>query len=298
MQRGTLRVGDLFVAGAEWGRVRALIDDRGAKVDSAGPSMPVEVLGLSSTPSAGDDFAVVGSETQAREISEFRRNQVRDAAAISGARGTMEQLMMAAADAVKEVPVVIKGDVQGSVEAIVGSLGKFKTDEVKVRVLHAAVGGINESDVTLAKASNALIIGFNVRANPQAREMAKTENVDIRYYSVIYDVTDDVKAMVTGMLSPILRETFLGNVQVREVFAVSKVGKVAGCACVDGDIIKAGNVRVLRGAKIVFEGRIKTLKHLKEDVQTINSGMECGMNFFDWEEMEEGDVVECYTMSK
>src|SRR6185312_13358723 len=237
VQKGTLHVGDIFVAGTEWGRVRALLDDKGNPIESAGPATPVEVLGLQGTPQAGDVFSVVESEARAREITEFRQHQLRQKQAAAGARGTLEQMFTKIqAGETKELPVVIKGDVQGSVEALVSSLNQLSNNEVGVRVLHAAVGGINESDVTLARASGGMIIGFNVRANPQARELAKRDHIDIRYYSIIYNVVDDVKAALSGMLAPTLREKFLGNAEIREVFNITKFGKVAGCMVVEGTV--------------------------------------------------------------
>ena len=235
IQRGTMNVGDIFVAGAEWGRVRALNDAHGVKLENAGPSMPAEVLGLNGTPLAGDDVVVVDSENKAREVSEFRQRRHRDARASMGARGTLEQMFEKIKEGeVEMLPVIIKADVHGSLEAIIGALTKMGTDEVEVKVLHSGVGGINESDVTLARASNALVVGFNVRANPQAREAAKRDGVDIRYYSIIYDLTDDVKKMLSGMLSPEVSEELLGYAEIREVFSITKVGKVAGCMVTEG----------------------------------------------------------------
>jgi translation initiation factor IF-2 len=295
VQRGTLNVGDIFVAGAEWGRVRALNDDHGKKVKSAGPAMPVEVLGLQGTPSAGDDFAVVGSEQRAREVTEFRQRRNRDVRVSAGVRGTVEQMLSAiAAGAAKEFPIVIKGDVQGSVEAIVGSLAKLNTAEVAVRVLHSAVGGINESDVTLARASNAVIIGFNVRANPQARDMARRDNIEIRYYSIIYDLTNDIKAGLTGLLSPTKRENFLGNAAIREVFNITKVGKVAGCMVSEGVVKRGAKVRLLRDNVVIHEGTLKTLRRFKDEVREVKEGYECGMAFENYQDIQPGDVIEAF----
>ncbi|MDR3440432.1 translation initiation factor IF-2 [Telmatospirillum sp.] len=299
VQKGTLHVGDVFVAGAEWGRVRALADDRGNKVDEAGPSVPVEVLGLAGTPSAGDDFVAVDTEVRAREVAGYRQRKEREAKAAAGARGTLEEMFSKiAAGEAKELPVVVKGDVQGSVEAIVATLEKMGTDEVKVRVLHSAVGGINESDVTLAKASNALVIGFNVRANPQARDMARRDTVDIRYYSIIYDVADDLRQALTGMLAPTLKERFLGNAEIREVFSISKVGKVAGCLITEGMVKRGAKVRLLRDNVVIHEGALGQLKRFKDDVREVREGYECGMSFENYNDIQVGDVIECYEVEE
>ena len=299
VQRGTLSVGDIFVAGAEWGRVRALADDKGKKVKSVGPATPVEVLGLQGMPGAGDDFAAVDSEQRAREVTEFRQRRNREVRVSAGVRGTVEQMLSAiAAGAVKELPVVIKGDVQGSVEAIVGSLAKLNTSEVAVRVLHAAVGGINESDVTLARASNAAIIGFNVRANPQARDLARRDNIEIRYYSIIYDLTNDIRAGLTGMLSPTKRENFLGNALIREIFNITKVGKVAGCMVSEGVVKRGAKVRLLRDNVVIHEGTLKTLRRFKDEVREVKEGYECGMAFENYHDMQVGDVIEAFEIEE
>jgi translation initiation factor IF-2 len=301
VQRGTLRVGDIFVAGAEWGRVRALVNDRGASTDTAGPAMPIEVLGLNGTPMAGDEFAVVETEARAREITEFRQRKKREAASAAGSRGTLEQMFTRIqAGEAKELPIVIKGDVQGSIEAISGALERLTSTntEVKVRVLHSSVGAINESDVTLANASKAMIFGFNVRANPQAREMAKRDGIEIRYYSVIYDVIDDVKAALTGMLSPILRERFLGNAQIREVFNITKVGKVAGCMITEGIVKRGAGVRLLRDNVVIHTGTLKTLKRFKDEVREVREGYECGMAFENYDNVQAGDVIEAYEIEE
>ncbi|TDQ82361.1 translation initiation factor 2 (bIF-2) [Dongia mobilis] len=299
VQKGTLKVGDIFVAGAEWGRVRALLDDRGRNIDSAGPAMPVEVLGLQGTPQAGDVFVVVESEARAREITEFRAHREREKQAAAGARSTLEQMFSKIqAGEAKEVPVVIKADVQGSVEAIVSSLNQLATDEVKARVLHAAVGGVNESDVTLARASGGMIIGFNVRANPQAREMAKRDHVDIRYYSIIYNVVDDIKAAMSGMLAPTLREKFLGNAEIREIFNITKTGKVAGCMVTEGLMKRGGKVRLLRDNVVIHEGTLKTLRRFKDEVREVKEGFECGMAFENYDNIEKGDVIECFEVEE
>ncbi|TXH35998.1 MAG: translation initiation factor IF-2 [Rhodospirillaceae bacterium] len=299
VQKGTLKVGDIFVAGTEWGRVRALLDDRGRPVESAGPAVPVEVLGLQGTPLAGDNFVVVESEARAREITEFRQHTQRQKTAAASARGTLEQMFSKIqAGEAKELPVVIKGDVQGSVEAIVNSLKQLATDEVAVRVLHAAVGGINESDVTLARASGGLIIGFNVRANPQAREMAKRDHIDIRYYSIIYNVVDDMKAALSGMLAPTLREKFLGNAEIREVFNITKVGKIAGCMVTEGMVKRGGKVRLLRDNVVIHEGTLKTLKRFKDEVREVKEGFECGMAFENYDNIQKGDIIECFELEE
>jgi translation initiation factor IF-2 len=299
VQKGTLRVGSVFVAGSEWGRVRALVDDRGNKVDEAGPSMPVEVLGLQGTPAAGDDFITVETEVRAREVASYRQRKDRDAKVVAGTRGTLEEMFSKiAAGEAKELPVVVKGDVQGSVEAIVSTLEKMSTDEVKVRILHAAVGGINESDVTLAKASDALVVGFNVRANPQARDMARRDTVDIRYYSIIYDVADDLRKALTGMLAPTLKERFLGNAEIREVFNISKVGKVAGTMVTEGQVKRGAKVRLLRDHVVIHEGALGQLKRFKDDVREVREGYECGISFENYNDIQVGDVIECFEIEE
>jgi translation initiation factor IF-2 len=297
VQRGTLKTGDIVIAGAEWGRVRALVSDTGETVQSAGPSTPVEVLGFSGTPDAGDRLAVVENEARAREITDYRARQKREkmAARATGMRGSLEQMMAQAKTAGrKEFPLVVKADVQGSVEAIIGALDKLATDEVAARVLHSGVGGISESDVTLAEASGVPIIAFNVRANKEAREAAERAGVEIRYYNVIYDLVDDVKKAMSGLLAPTLRETMLGNAQILEVFKVSKVGNVAGCRVTDGSVERGANVRLIRDNVVVHEGKLSQLKRFKDDVREVNSGMECGMAFENYQDMRQGDVIECY----
>ncbi len=299
VQRGTLRVGDVFVAGSEWGRVRALVDERGQALPEAGPSTPIEALGLNGLPLAGDDFVVVENDGRAREVTDFRQRRRRDAAAAAGGRGTLEQMFSKiASGAAKELPVVVKSDVQGSLEAIVGSLEKLSTDEVAVRALHSAVGGINESDVILAKATGALIIGFNVRANPQARELAQRDGVEIRYYGIIYDLIDDVRAALSGMLSPTLREQFLGNAAIREVFNITRVGKVAGCMITEGVVRRGAKVRLLRDNVVIHEGALKTLKRFKDEVREVREGYECGMAFENYENIQVGDVIECFEVEE
>jgi translation initiation factor IF-2 len=301
VKNGSIKVGDIFVAGAEWGRVRALIDDKGQQIEKAGPSSPVEVLGLNGTPLAGDEFAVVDDEAKARDVADFRARRIRDSQAAIGGRGTVEQMMAKAAAAAggnKEFAALIKSDVQGSLEAIRASLEKLSTDEANVRILHAAVGGINESDVTLAKASNAMIIGFNVRANPQARELARRDAVEIRYYSIIYDVVDDVKAALSGMLAPILREKLIGNAEIREVFDITKVGKVAGCRVIEGAVRRGAKVRLLRDNVVIHEGTLKTLRRFKDEVREVQEGYECGMAFENYQDIKQGDIIECFEVEQ
>jgi translation initiation factor IF-2 len=299
IQRGTAKIGDIFVAGAVWGRVRALVDDHGQNLREAGPSTPVEVLGLNGTPLAGDDFVVVESESRAREIAEYRDRMRREKAAAAGGRGTLEDMFsQITAGTAKELPIVIKGDVQGSVEAISGSLNKLSTDEVAMRVLHSGVGGINESDVILAKATGAVIVGFNVRANPAARDLARRDGVEIRYYAIIYDVIDDMKAALSGMLSPTLRERFLGNAAIREVFNITRVGKVAGCMVTDGVVRRGAKVRLLRDNIVIHEGSLKTLKRFKDEVREVRDGYECGMAFENYENIQVGDTIECFDIEE
>ena len=297
VQRGTLRVGDIVVAGAEMGRVRALISDQGDTVDEAGPSVPVEVLGFNGPPEAGDRLAVVENEARARQITSYRAHQKREnaAASISGMRGSLEQMMsQLKTSGRKDFPLVIKADVQGSLEAILGSLEKLGTDEVAARILHAGVGGISESDVTLAEGFNAAIIGFSVRANKEAAAAAKRNGIEIRYYNIIYDLVDDVKKAMSGLLAPTLRETMLGNAQILEVFNISKVGKVAGCRVTDGTVERGANVRLIRDNVVVHEGKLSTLKRFKDEVKEVQAGQECGMAFENYGDMRAGDVIECY----
>jgi translation initiation factor IF-2 len=302
VQRGTLRTGDIVVAGSEWGRVRALISDAGAAVDAAGPSVPVEVLGFNGTPEAGDRLAVVGSEGRAREVSDYRARQKRDkmAARATGMRGSLEQMMSQIKTAAgrKEFPLVIKADVQGSLEAILGSLEKLGTSEVIARVIHAGVGGITESDVDLAEASGTAVIGFNVRAHKEAREAAEHTGTEIRYYNIIYDLVDDVKKAMSGLLAPERRETMLGNALILEIFAVSKVGKVAGCRVTDGTVERGANVRLIRDNVVIHEGKLSQLKRFKDDAREVSVGQECGMAFENYQDMRVGDVIECYRVEQ
>jgi translation initiation factor IF-2 len=297
VQRGTLKGGDIVVAGAEWGRVRMLISDTGAPTEAAGPSMPVEVLGFNGIPEAGDRLAVVTSEARAREVTDYRARQKREKAVAraTGMRGSLEQMMSQLKTAGrKEFPLVVKGDVQGSIEAIAGALEKLGNDEVGTRILFAGVGGITESDVTLAQASGAAIIGFNVRAHKEARDAAERAGIEIRYYSIIYDLVDDVKKAMSGMLAPTLRETTLGSAQILEIFTVSKVGKVAGCRVTEGIIERGAHVRLIRDDVVIHQGRLSQLKRFKDDVREVATGQECGMAFENYQDMRQGDQIECY----
>lgn len=295
VQRGTLKVGDIIVAGAEWGRVRALINDRGENVDTAGPSVPVEVLGLGGAPEAGDVMSVVESEARAREVTAYRQRVQRDKRVGTGGRTSLDQMLSQLKEQdKKELPIVVKADVQGSAEAIVQALEKLGTDEVTARVIHVGVGGVTESDITLATASGAPVIGFNVRANVQARDAARQAGVEIRYYSVIYDLVDDIKAALSGMLSPELRETFLGNAEILEVFNISKVGKVSGCRVTEGVVRRGSSVRLIRDDVVVHEGKLSTLKRFKDEVKEVQSGQECGMAFENYQDMRKGDIIECF----
>ena len=301
VQAGTLRVGDIVVAGAAWGRVRALIDDRGEQIKEASPSTPVEALGFAEAPEAGDRLAVVESEARAREITDYRVRQKRDKslASTNAARSSLEQMMSQLATAGQKVfPLVIKGDVQGSVEAISQALTALGTDEVTARLIHAGVGGITESDVTLAATSHAAIIGFNVRANGQARDLAEKSGIEIRYYNIIYNLVDDVKAAMSGMLPPERRETMLGNAEVVEIFNISKVGKIAGCRITDGVVQRGANVRLIRDNVVVHEGKLSTLKRFKDEVREVPAGQDCGMAFEKYEDMRVGDVIECYRVEE
>jgi len=297
VQNGTLRQGDIVVAGAEWGRVRAMLDDKGRPMKVAGPSAPVEILGLGGVPSAGEPFVVVEDESRAREISEFRTRKLRDkaAAGATAARGTLEQMLTRiAAGAQKEVAVLVKADVQGSAEAIQATVLKLEHEEVKVRVLLASVGQITESDIQLAKASNAIIVAFNVRATSQAREMAQRDGVDIRYYSIIYQVADDIEQLVKGKIAPKYRENFLGYAEVRKVFDITKTGKVAGCMITEGLVKRGCGVRLLRDNVVIHQGELSQLKRFKDDVKEVARGYECGLSFAGYNDLREGDVVECY----
>ncbi|MGY9105947.1 MAG: translation initiation factor IF-2, partial [Alphaproteobacteria bacterium] len=295
VQRGTLKAGDIVVAGAQWGRVRALINERGEQIESAGPSEPVEVLGLSGAPEAGDELAVVDSDARAREVTEYRARKRREGKQANISRLTLDQLLQSKEDGEKSfLPLVLKADVHGSVEAIAGALEKLGTTEVAVQVLLDGVGGITESDVILAQASGAAIIGFNVRANAQARDRARRDGVEIRYYNIIYNVVDDIKAVLSGMLAPELREKFLGNAEILEVFNISKVGKVAGCRISEGLVRRGASVRLIRNDVVIHEGELSTLKRFKDEVKEVQTGQECGMAFANYYDMQKGDVIECF----
>ena len=297
VQKGTLKLGDIFVVGAESGRVRALLDDRGKNLKSAGPGQPVEILGLNGTPMAGDDCVVVETEARAREIAEYRSRQIKDREAARGARGSVEQMLSAiAAGEAEELPVVIKTDVHGSLEAIRVALEKLGTDQVKVRILSAGVGAISESDISLSAASNAIVIGFNVRAIPQARDLAKRDGVEIRYHSIIYELIDEVKAAMGGLLSPDTQEDFIGYAEIRQVFGVSKIGKVAGCMVTEGIIKRGCKVRLLRDNVVIHEGSLRTLRRFKDEVKEVREGFECGMGFENYSDIQEGDMIECFEL--
>ncbi|MCR9112666.1 MAG: translation initiation factor IF-2 [Rhodobacteraceae bacterium] len=296
VQRGTLKQGDIFVVGEQYGKVRALINDRGERVKEAGPSVPVEVLGLNGTPEAGDVLNVVETEAQAREIAEYREKAAKEKRAAAGAGTTLEQLLAQAKENenVKELPILVKADVQGSAEAIVQAMEKIGNEEVRVRVLHSGVGAITESDIGLAEASGAPVIGFNVRANAPARNSANQKGVEIRYYSVIYDLVDDVKAAASGLLGAEIRENFIGYAQIKEVFKVTGVGKVAGCLVTEGVARRSAGVRLLRDDVVIHEGTLKTLKRFKDEVPEVQSGQECGMAFENYDDIRQGDVIEIF----
>jgi len=297
VQKGTLNQGDIVVAGAEWGRVRAMLDDKGRQIKVAGPSMPVEILGLSSVPTAGEPFVTVENEARAREISEFRQRKLKDrsAAGATAARGTLEEMLArAVAGELKEVAILVKADVQGSAEAIQGAVLKLAHEEVKVRVLLSAVGQITESDIQLARASDAVIVAFNVRATSQARGLAQRDGVDIRYYSIIYDVSDDIEKMVKGKVAPKARENFLGYAEIRKVFDITKTGKVAGCMVTEGQVKRGAGVRLLREGVVIHNGELSQLKRFKDDVREVARGYECGLSFAGYNDLREGDVVECF----
>ena len=299
VKRGSLKRGDIVVAGAAWGRVRALINERDEQVLVAEPSVPVEILGLDMPPSPGEAFAVVENEARARELTEYRDRKRRDKMLTPTAAGaTLADMMAKLQDKkLKELALIVKADVQGSAEAIIGSLEKISTDEVRARIIHSGVGAINESDVLLAKGSGSPILGFNVRASKQARDLAEREGVEIRYYAIIYDLLDDIKNVLSGMLSPIQRETFLGNADVLQAFDISKVGKIAGCRVSEGVVRKGAKVRIIRNDVVVLElGTLQTLKRFKDEVNEVNAGQECGMAFAGFQDIKAGDVIECFTV--
>ncbi len=296
VQRGTLKVGDIVVAGKAWGRVRALIDDKGANVPSAGPSVPVEILGFDSAPEAGDQIAVVESEGRAREITDYRIRKRRETMGSAGTPRTLEQMMQTIKDSTgkKEFNLLIKGDVQGSVEAIIGALNKLGTDEVGARMVHTGVGQITESDVALANAAKSIIVGFNVRANAQAKQAADQQGIEIRYYNIIYDLVDDVKAAMSGLLAPTKREIFLGYATIKQVFNITKTGKVAGCMVTEGKVERGAKVRLLRDKVVIHEGTLSILKRFKDEVKEVPTGQECGMAFANYQDIREGDEIECF----
>ena len=303
VKRGTLKRGDIVVAGAQWGKVRAITDERGQQLKDAGPSLPVEVLGLDGAPDPGEPFVVVETEARAREITDYRLRNKRQVSGKAGAaaRVSLDQLLSRLKEGAvetSELPIVVKGDVQGSVEAISMSLDAISTEEVRARVIHGAVGGISESDVMLAKSSGAPIFAFNVRANKQARDLAEKEGIEIRYYSVIYDLIDDVKSTLSGMLAPEKRETFLGYADILEVFNITKTGKVAGCRVSEGKVLRGCGVRLLRDDVVIHEGKLKTLKRFKDEVNEVSGGMECGMAFERYEDIRVGDKIECFQVEE
>jgi translation initiation factor IF-2 len=299
VQRGTLKHGDIFVAGSAWGRVRALVNEKGEQLKSAGPSVPVEVLGLNSAPEAGDRFDVVPNEARAREITDYRERERRMKRGTGVARASLEQMMTQINQSGrKEFPILVKADVQGSAEAIVQALEKIGNEEIRSRVVHYAVGGISESDVALAAASGAAVLGFNVRANSQARDAAQRLGIEIRYYNIIYDLVDDIKAAMSGKLAPEMRETFMGNAKILEVFNITKVGKVAGCMVTEGSVQRGNKVRLIRDNVVIHEGSLSTLKRFKDEVKEVQSGQECGMAFEKYEDMRAGDIIECFRVEK
>ncbi|MFN4142162.1 translation initiation factor IF-2 [Aestuariivirga sp.] len=299
VQRGTLKLGDIFVAGSAWGRVRALVDDKGQQVKEALPSTPVEVLGLNSAPEAGDQFDVVPNEARAREVTEYRERKRRETRGAAAARSSLEQMMSAMKEGTAtEFPILVKADVQGSAEAIVQALEKIGNAEIKARVIHYAVGGINESDIGLAEASKAVVLGFNVRASAQARDAAERAGIEIRYYNIIYDLVDDIKQAMAGKLAPELRETFLGNARILEVFNITKVGKVAGCQVTEGTVQRGAKVRLIRDNVVIHEGTLSTLKRFKDEVKEVPVGQECGMAFENYQDIRAGDIIECFRVEK
>jgi translation initiation factor IF-2 len=298
VQRGTLKLGDIFVAGSAWGRVRALVNDKGQQVKEAYPSTPVEVLGLNSAPEAGDQFDVVPNDARAREVTEYRERKRRETRGAASARSSLEQMMSAIKEGATEFPILVKADVQGSAEAIVQALEKIGNTEIKARVIHYAVGGINESDIGLAEASKAVVLGFNVRASAQARDAAERVGIEIRYYNIIYDLVDDIKQAMAGKLAPELRETFLGNAKILEVFNITKVGKVAGCQVTEGTVQRGAKVRLIRDNVVIHEGTLSTLKRFKDEVKEVPVGQECGMAFENYQDMRAGDVIECFRVEK
>ncbi len=299
VQRGTLSVGDVFVAGGQWGRVRALLDSHGNNIESAGPSMPVEVLGLNGAPGAGEGFNVVDNEGRAREVAEYRQRVERDRRATAGARGSLEEMFSnLSSSETKEFPLLIKADVRGSLEAITSAVENLGNDEVSARLLHGGVGGITESDIDLARASNAVVIGFNVRANPQAKEMARRENIDVRYYSIIYELVDDLRKAMSGLLEPEIRETIIGGAEVLEVFSISKLGKIAGCRVSSGLARRRAKIRILRDDVVIHTGSMKSLKRFKDDANEVREGTECGVGLEGYQDIQSGDQLEFFEVEE
>ena len=298
VKRGTLHIGDIFVTGQEWGRVRSMTNAKQQVLETAVPAQPVEVIGLNGTPAAGDDFVVVADENTAREISAYRARKARELLNVKRLGGTEGLLAQIKAGEMKEVPVLIKADVQGSVEALIGILSKIKNDEIKVNIVHSAVGGINETDVALARASKALIIGFNVRANQGARAAAKRDGVDIRYYSIIYDVADDIKKAVEGLLTPEEHEKIIGYAEIRQVISISKIGKIAGCMVTEGLIKRGAKVRLLRDDTVIYTGDLEQLKRMKDDVREVKESFECGVKLDKFDDIKVGDIIECFEIEQ
>jgi translation initiation factor IF-2 len=302
VQDGTLRVGDNFIAGSMVGKVRALIDDRGRATKAAGPSSPVEVLGLTGLPQPGDTFQSIADAAKARQIALFRQEQAKvKALGAKGGRLTLESLKDAISEGgIKDLPIIVKADVQGSAEVLADSLLKLSDDRVKIKIIHSGVGAINESDVTLASASNAIVIGFNVRPDRNAAEVAERDEVDIRHHTVIYNVTEEIKQAMVGLLEPTLKEQRLGAAQVRELFKVPKIGTIAGCVVTEGRIIRSGEsqARLLRDNVVIFEGRISSLRRFKDDVSEVKAGMECGIGFDRFNDLKVGDLIEVFVVEK
>ena len=298
VQSGTLKVGDLIVAGGSYGRVRALVNDKGMEIETAGPSVPVEVLGLDMPPEAGDEFAVVENEKTARDITQYRLEKEKKRVSLASAKSVDQLFAIAGKTSAREFAVIVKSDVHGSAEAIIGSMNKFNGEEVKVRVIHSGVGAINESDITLAQATGAMLVAFNVRPTPKAKELATAQKVEIRYYSIIYNVIDDIKAALSGLLSPERRENFIGYAEIREVFNITKYGKVAGCMITEGIVKRGAKVRLLRENVVIHEGTLKTLKRFKDEVKEVKSGFECGMAFENYEDIRAGDMIECFEIQE
>jgi translation initiation factor IF-2 len=299
VQNGSVSVGDAFVAGAVYGKVRAMLDDRGHKAKKVGPSSPVEIQGLTSLPQAGDQFQVFTDTIKARQISEFRQQKLRERDLLTTARLTLDQLSQKVKEgSIKELPIVVKADVQGSVEALTDTLGKLSTDKVKVRIIHAGAGAITETDVNLASASNAVIVGFNVRPERMAQELADKENIDIRLHTVIYNVTDELKKAMEGLLEPTFKEQVLGRAEVRDTFKVPKVGVIAGCYVTDGRVTRTAEARLLRDNVVIFEGRVGSLRRFKDDVSEVKAGFECGIGVAGYNDVKVGDVIEAFTMQR